>query len=160
MRAVICILVLWFLFLGAGLAQVSSITINKQTFLNPTIESMGYLMENVDSVKWNEALLPMGIPSLPASMKVNALEYKKSVNGITQYIGFDDRYWVLTIIWKDESGKNILSSGLKKKLKGKNHTVPGTYKIQYKGMDLIISIETNKDKVVNEMITMEIERKY
>lgn len=140
-------------------AQVSSVTFNKQTFFNPTVESMGFLMTNVDSVIWNKTLLPMGIPSLPAGMKVNALEYKKKVDGFSQYIGYDDRYGVLTIIWKDESGKNSFAKGLRKKLKKNELKVPGTYRIDYKGLSMIISIEGNKDKGINEMITMEIERK-
>jgi hypothetical protein len=145
--------------LAFNYAQVSSITFNKQTFFNPTIESMGFLMTNVDSVIWNQTLLPMGIPSMPVNMKVNALEYKKKVTRFTQYIGYDDRYGVLTVIWKDESGKNSFIKGLRKKLKKKEYNTPGTYKIDYKGLSVIISLEGTKDKEINEMITMEIERK-
>jgi hypothetical protein len=143
----------------AGFSQVSTITINKQKFFQPTIEGMAYLFENVDSNIWNATLIPLGITSLPLSKKVNALEYKKTAGGYSEYIGMDDRYWVLSIIWKDDLGKNFLSTSLKKQLKGKETNVGGTYRFKYKENDLIITIESNKDKAIYEMITMEIERK-
>jgi hypothetical protein len=151
-------LMVTFMCIICGFSQVSSVTFNKQKFFEPTVESMGYLMTNVDSVIWNSSLLPLGIPSLPAGQKVNALEYKKKVDGFTQYIGYDDRYGVLTVIWKDESGKNSFAKPLQKKLKKNQYNVAGTYKISYKGLSVIISVESNKDKGINEMITMEIER--
>jgi hypothetical protein len=142
-----------------GFSQVTSVNLNKQKFFLPTIEGMAYLFENVDSNIWNTTLLPLGIISLPLWAKVNALEYKKTAGGFSEYIGMDDRYWVLSVIWKDDSGKNYLSTNLKKQLKGKETGVSGTYRIKYKDKDLIISIESNKDKAIYEMITMEIERK-
>lgn len=150
---------LFFLSIGISYSQIESVKVNKETFFKPSIASMSYLMFNVDSVKWNESLFPLGFKSIPPLQKVSALEYKKSQNGMTQYIGFDDRFWVLTIIWKDESGKNMISVELKKSLKGKDQKTPGIYKIQYGGQDLVIGIESSRDKVVNEMITVEIERK-
>ena len=150
---------LFFFIPGTVYSQIETMKINKETFFSPSIASMNYLMINVDSVKWNESLLPLGFKSLPTPQKINALEYRKSQNGITQYIGFDDQYWVLTVIWKDESGKNMISNDLKKSLKGKDQKSPGIYKIEYGGQNLIIGIESDKDKVINEMITVEIERK-
>lgn len=151
--------ILFIVSLGLLSAQVESMKINKEVFLKPSVNSLGFLMTNVDSVIWNDNLLPLKIPTLPTGLKVTALEYKKVVNGMTQYINFDDRFWVLTIIWKDESGKNLITKDLKKELKKHEYNTTGYYKIDYKGTSLIISIDSNKEKVVNEMITVEIERK-
>lgn len=158
MRKSFALIVTLFSF-TCSFSQVSSVTFNKQSFFNPTIESMGYLLTHVDSSSWNKALLPLGIPSLPLEMKVNALEYKKKVSGYTQYVGYDDHYGVLTVIWKDESGKNSFATPLRKKLKKSETKVSGIYKTDYQGLSLIISIEGNKDKEINEMITVEVERK-
>ena len=153
-------IILWVSLLPVGFvfSQVESMSVGKEKFLNPTINSVSYLMNNIDSVIYNQVLLPLGLISLPSSQKVNALEYKKSKNGITQYIGFDDRFGVLTVTWKDESGKNFMSSVLKKSLKGKEHTVPGCYKTMVNTQNIIICIESKKDKTINEMITVEFER--
>lgn len=145
--------------LGLMNAQVESMKINNEVFLKPTVSTLGFLMMNVDSVIWNNNLFPLKIPSLPSGAKVTALEYKKVVKGMSQYINFDDRFWVLTIIWKDESGKNFITKGLKKELRKHEYNTTGYYKIDYKGTSLIISIDSNKEKTVNEMITVEIERK-
>ncbi len=145
---------------GICFSQVEKMMVDNETFFQPTLGSMGYLMANVDSVVWNESLLPMGFKSLPPAQKVNALEYKKSIADLTQYIGFDERFGVLTVIWKDESGNNLITNDLKKALKGKEHTTIGYYKTQLNGKDVIIGIESEKKgKGVNEMITIEIERK-
>ena len=98
-------------------AQVSSFKINDQAFIEPTMDGITYLFTHVDSVDWNNVMFPLGFKSVPASQKVTALEYKKEVNGVSEYVGFDDRYWVLTFIWKDGSGKNLVSQKLKKTLK-------------------------------------------
>ena len=159
MKLTTCICCLVFLCAGTGFSQVTSFSVNKQSFVSPTVESMAYLMQHIDSLKWNEVLLPLGFKSLPTSMKVNILEYDKKVNGMSQYIGYDDGYGVLTIIWKDESGKTLISGNLKKALKGKDYNTPGFYKTDYKGTGLVIGIESSKAKVINEMITVEFERK-
>lgn len=159
MKRIFYISILLVLITGAGYTQLSSFNINKQTFVKPTVESFGYLMENVDTSKWNEVLLPLKYQLLPAHARVHSLEYKKATEAQSQYIGFDDRYWVLTIIWKDATGKILVSKDLKKSLKGKEHSTPGFYKVEYKGMNLIIGIETLKEKEISEMITVEIERK-
>lgn len=147
------------LSIGCINAQVESMKINNEFFLKPSVNTLGFLMTNVDSVVWNDNLLPLKIPSLPSGAKVTALEYKKVFKGMSQYINFDDRFWVLTIIWKDESGKNLITKGLKKELKKHEYNTTGYYKIDYKGTSLIISIDSNKEKSINEMITVEIERK-
>ncbi len=152
-------LIVLFFSITCSYAQVSTVTFNKQSFFNPTVESMGYLMSHLDTATWNKTLLTIGFAELPANMKVNVLEYKKKIDGFSEYIGFDDSYGVFTVIWKDESGNNSFATGLRKKLKKNAHTTPGTYRVDYKGVFVIIGIESNKDKGINEMITMEIERK-
>ncbi len=155
-------MVLFFLCLtGLGFvhSQVETMKINKETFLKPSLNSLGYLMLNVDTVIWQQTMASIGIPALPANKKVNVMEYKKTADGLSQYVGFDDRFWVLTIIWKDESGNNYITKELKKSLKKNLYNNTGYYKIQYQGYDLIIEIESNKEKAINEMITVEIERK-
>ena len=143
----------------ACFAQVESFTIGKDVFIKPTIQSIGYFMENVDTNKYNEVLYPLKFKSIPAAQRAHGLEYKKTVEDFSQYIAFDERYWVLTIIWKDMKGKHYISKELSKSLKGKDYNAPGYYKIQYKTMDLVIGVETIKDHGINEMITVEIERK-
>jgi hypothetical protein len=143
----------------ACFAQVESFSIDKDVFLKPSIQSIGYLMENVDTNKYKEVLYPLKFESIPANQRAHGLEYKKSVADRSQYIAFDERYGVLTIIWKDITGKHYISKELLKSLKGKDYNAPGYYKIQYKSMDLVIGVETIKDHGLNEMITVEIERK-
>jgi hypothetical protein len=140
-------------------AQVSSFKIKDQSFIEPTMDGISYLFTHVDSVDWNNVMFPLGFKSIPPYKKVNALEYKKEVEGISEYVGFDDQYWVLTFIWKDPSGKNLISKNLRKALKKNEYNSSGTYKIQYNGLDFIISMESNKEKAVYEMITIEQERK-
>lgn len=140
-------------------AQVSSFKIKEESFVEPTMEGISYLFTHVDSVEWNNIMLPLGFKSVLPSKKVTALEYKKEVEGVSEYIGFDDRYWVLTFIWKDASSKNLISKNLKKVLKKKEYNSSGTYKINFNGLDFIIAMESNKEKAVYEMITIELERK-
>lgn len=150
-----------FLFInltGALFSQLESIKIEGEPFLNPTLNSLSYLISNIDSVKYNQALLPLGFHWLPATKNTNLQEYKKLKNSNTQYVAFDAKYLLLTITWKDESGKNPISSALKKSLKGKEHTTPGCYKTLIQERNVIICIETKKEKAINEMITVEIVR--
>lgn len=140
-------------------AQVSSFKIKDQPFIEPTMDGISYLFTHIDSVEWNKVMFPLGFKSIPSSQKVTALEYKKDVEGVSEYIGFDDKYWVLTFIWKDASGKNLISKDLKKALKKKEYNSSGTYKINHNGLDFIIAMESNKEKAVYEMITVELERK-
>jgi hypothetical protein len=159
MRKLVYISVFMFMIINGMYAQVSKFKIRDEVFVEPTLDAISFLFSNIDSVKWNDALLPLHFKSIPAAKKVTALEYKKESDGVSEYIGFDDRYGVLTFIWRDELGKNMISKNLKKTLKKKEYNSSGTYKIQYNGFNFVISIETTKDKAINEMITVEQERK-
>src|SRR5688572_29392425 len=140
-------------------SQVKSFKIKDQGFIEPTMDGINYLFTHVDSVDWNNVMYPLGFKSIPFSQRFTALEYKKEYQGISEYIGFDAKYGVLTFIWKDPSGKNIISKEMKKALKKKEYNSSGTYKIQHNGLDYVISLESNKEKAVYEMITVELERK-
>lgn len=151
---------------GITYSQVETMEINKEIFVSPSVSSMGYLVLNADTAKWNESFLSIGLFPVPASQKAKGykMEFKKSVNGMSQYfglknIGIDARFFVLIIIWKDESGKNLISADLKKELKKHEFNDTGYYKIEYNGQILTIEIETDKGKVINEMITVEFEKK-
>lgn len=144
---------------GNIFSQVTSFKIGDQYFVKADIETLSFLTTHIDSVEWNNKLLPIGFKSVPANKKATALEYTKEANGVYEYINFDDRYMVLTIIWKDASGKNIITKELKKTLKKKEYNSSGTYKINHNGFDFVISLDSNKEKTVYEMITVEQERK-
>jgi len=145
---------LYFLFL------VSWSSLNSQTnkAFEPAIESMSYLMLNVDTSIWNAKLASLGLKEVEEKHE-NQIEYTKTQSDVYQYVGFDIQYGVLTIIWKDASGKKSIIGALKKQLKGKETSTPSTYKFNYGGIDYVVGVETKKDKGIYEMITMEFERK-
>lgn len=154
-RVVICVCFI----IGIGYSQIETFKSGKETFVKPGLNTLGLLMTNIDTVYWNKALLPIGFRWLPQSERMYLLEYKKKVQGYSQYVGFDHGYGVLTIIWTDDSGKLSICKGLKKALKKKDYQVPGTYKTMVNNLNLIISLETRKEKSIHEMITVEVARK-
>src|SRR5688572_13354763 len=120
-----------FLFLACvgnfTFAQVETFRISDELYFNPTQNSMSYMMANLDTSAWNKVLKPMGFKPVPELNRIHALEYKKITKTNSQYISFDDRFGVLTIIWLDERRQHSMSSMLKKSLKGKDKALPGTY---------------------------------
>lgn len=142
-----------------GYSQVETFKASNQTFVKPSLISLGSLMSNVDSVYWNKALIKEGFVWLPVNQRTYLLEYKKTASGYSQYVGFDHGYGVLTIIWTDDNGKISLCKSLKKALRKKDYQVPGTYRTTVNNLDLIIMLESRKEKSIHEMITVEIARK-
>ncbi len=148
------------IFIGGPLfGQVTKFEINEETFVLADIETLSFLSSHADTVEWNKNLSKIGFKYIPPTQQSKLLEYKKEVNGIYEYINFDTKYKVLTLIWKDRSGKNIITKSLKKTLKKKEYNSSGTYKIQHNSIDYMITFESNKEKAIYEMITVEIEKK-
>src|SRR6478735_6873750 len=115
---------------------IASVCANSQTvkFFQPTVENMSYLMAHVDTNLWNQKLNSVGLRFSKEKVE-NQVEYKKQADDIYQYVGYDVVYGVLTVVWKDASGKKSIIGDLKKELKGKETNTPSTYKLNYGGVD-------------------------
>lgn len=158
MRNYFLLLCFLFCFSNVGTSQLQKVTFEKEDFVAPTVENLTWLMSNIDTTSWNNALFPLGFKSLPFEQMVNSLEYKKVAGKMSQYIGLDAQYGVVSMMWKDESGKHYVSKKLRKSLKGKEHEARGFYRVRANDKVWVIGIESNKSKAITEMITIEVEK--
>jgi len=144
---------------GSLFAQVSDVKINNQSFVLANMETLSFLSTHVDTGSWNKNLGTKGFKNIKPTTKNISLSYVKDTMGIYECINYENIYEVLTIIWKDASGKHVITKELKKTLKKNEYNSSGTYKIEYNSVNYIITYESNKDKTVYEMITVEKEKK-